>query len=115
MCQMVWIQIRNDTVGPDLGPNCLQKLSEENKSKERVRECKNNLFDLILYVSVNNFSVMSRWVFLGFTSTKQGLMCLAQGHSTMTLMRLEPATPQSGDKSTLPLSHCAPIENVIYV
>ena len=29
------------------------------------------LFDLILYVSVNNFSVMSGRVFLGWTSTKQ--------------------------------------------
>ena len=34
------------------------------------------LFDLILYVPVNNFSVMSGQVFLGWTSTKQGLMCL---------------------------------------
>ena len=30
------------------------------------------LIDLILYVTVNNFSVMSGWVFLGWTSTKQG-------------------------------------------
>ena len=37
------------------------------------------LFDLILYVSVNNFSVMYGWVFLGWTSSKQGLMRLAQG------------------------------------
>ena len=36
------------------------------------------LFDLILYVPVNNFSVMSGRVFLGWTSTKQGLMCLAR-------------------------------------
>ena len=39
------------------------------------------LFYLILYVSVNNISVLSGWVFLGWTSTKQGLMCLAQGHN----------------------------------
>ena len=31
------------------------------------------LFDFILYDPVNNFSVMSRRVFLGYTSTKQGL------------------------------------------
>ena len=29
-------------------------------------------FYLILYVPVNMFSVMSGWVFLGLTSTKQG-------------------------------------------
>ena len=28
------------------------------------------LFDLILYVPVNSFSIMSGWVFLGWTSTK---------------------------------------------
>ena len=32
-------------------------------------------FDLIHHVPVNNFSVMLGWVFLGCTSTKQGLMC----------------------------------------
>ena len=32
------------------------------------------LFDLILYVQVNNFSVMSKRVFLGWTNTKLGLM-----------------------------------------
>ena len=40
------------------------------------------------------FSVMPGWVFLGRTSTKQGLMCLAQGHEAVTPVRLEPATPQ---------------------
>ena len=28
----VWIQIRTDIVGPDLGPNCLQRLSADDKS-----------------------------------------------------------------------------------
>ena len=42
------------------------------------------LFDLILYVPVNNFSVMSGRVFLGLTSTKKGLMYLAQGHNAVT-------------------------------
>ena len=37
-------------------------------------------------------------VFLGWTSTKQGLMSLAQGHNTVTPGRLEPATPGSRDK-----------------
>ena len=49
------------------------------------------LFDLILYMLVNNFSVMSGSVFLGWTSTKQGLVCLAQGHNALTPVRLEPA------------------------
>ena len=30
------------------------------------------LFDLILYVAINTFSVMSGRVFLGLTNTKQG-------------------------------------------
>ena len=46
---------------------------------------------LILYVPVNNFSVMLGWDFL-VSSTQQGLMCLAQGHNIMSPVRLEPAT-----------------------
>ena len=30
-CQTVWIQIRPDVVGPNLGPNCLQRLSAATK------------------------------------------------------------------------------------
>ena len=33
-CQTVWIQTRTDNVGPDLGPNCLQRLSADSKLKE---------------------------------------------------------------------------------
>ena len=45
---MVWIQIRTDTVGPELGPNGCQRLSADNKiviSKERVngKQCKPRL------------------------------------------------------------------------
>ena len=51
---------------------------------DQVR-CKHDfLFDYILYVPVNNFTVISGQVFLGWTSTKQGKMCLAQGHNTVT-------------------------------
>ena len=32
-CQTVWIQIMTDSVGPDLGPNCLQRLSADDKSR----------------------------------------------------------------------------------
>ena len=34
-------------------------------------------------------------VFLGWTSTKLGLMCLAQGHNAVTPMRLEPTALRS--------------------
>ena len=33
-CQAVWIEII--PVGPDLGPNCLQRLSADDTSKQRV-------------------------------------------------------------------------------
>ena len=61
------------------------------------------LLDLTLYVPVNDFSDMSWRVFLGWTSTKQGLMCLAKGHNSVTLVRLEPTTPWV-ESSTLPQS-----------
>ena len=48
---------------------------------------------LILYFPVNNFSVLSEWVFLG--CTKQRITCLAQGHNTVPPVRLEHATPRS--------------------
>ena len=50
-------------------------------------------FDLILYVPINNFSVMSGRVFLGLTNIKQGFMCLAQGHNAVTPLKLKPTTP----------------------
>ena len=43
----------------------------------------------------------------GWTSTKQGLMCLAQGHNSKTPVRLKPAT-LGLELSTLPQSHCIP-------
>ena len=52
-------------------------------------------FDLILYVPVNNFSVMLRRIFMCWTSPKHGLMCLAQWHNAVLLVRLKPATPRS--------------------
>ena len=44
---------------------------------------------------INNLSVIKGRVFLGWTSTKLGLMCLAQGHKAVTLVRLKPAAPRS--------------------
>ena len=49
-------------------------------------------FDFILYVPL---PVMWWRVFLGSTSTKQGLMCLAQEHNAVTPVRLKPAAPRS--------------------
>ena len=59
------------------------------------------LFDLILYVPANNFSVMSGCVFLDLTSSKQGLMCLAQGHNAVMPVRLQPATSLFPDKHSI--------------
>ena len=40
---------------------------------------------------INNLSVIQGCVFLGWTSTKLGLMCLAQGHNAVRPVRLEPS------------------------
>ena len=49
------------------------------------------LFVLLLYVPVSSFSVMSERlpVFLGRTSTKQRIKCLAQEHNTVSPVSLE--------------------------
>ena len=53
-------------------------------------------FDLILYIPSTIFhAVIKGWVFLGGTSTKLGLMCLAQGHNAVTSVRLKQAAPRS--------------------
>ena len=41
------------------------------------------------------------------TSTKLGLMCLAQDHNTVTPVRLEPAAPRTRVKHST-TEHCAP-------
>ena len=51
------------------------------------------LFDLILYVP--SIKGIKRRVFLGWTSTKLGLMCFAQRLNAVTSVRLEPAAPRS--------------------
>ena len=51
---------------------------------------------LSIYVSSTiSRSVMWGRVVPGWTSTKLGLMCLAQGHNTVTLVKLEPVAPPS--------------------
>ena len=52
------------------------------------------LFDLILMSHQQSSDIKGR-VFLGWTSSKLGLMCLAQGHYAVMPVRLEPATPRS--------------------
>ena len=42
---------------------------------------------MILYIPVNNYLVMSGPVFLGWTSTKQRIKCLAQGHMYNATLR----------------------------
>ena len=64
-------------------------------------------FDLILYIPFNKFSVISGRVFLGLTSTKQRVMCFAQGHNALNAvvpvrLKLESLGLES---STLALSH----------
>ena len=60
-----------------------------------------SLFELLLYIQVNNFSVMLLH-FLNWTSNKQRIKCLTEGHNTEALMWLEPGTPRSQVKhSTL--------------
>ena len=44
---------------------------------------------------INNLSDIKGRVYLGWTSAKLGLMCLAQGYNTVTAVRLEPAAPWS--------------------
>ena len=55
--------------------------------------------DLFLFFDsldpINNLSVMLGQVFLGWTSSKLGLMCLAQGHNAAMPVRLEPMAPRS--------------------
>ena len=49
------------------------------------------LFFFFLFDSlrpINNLSVKQGQVFLGIASTKQGLMCLAQGHNAVRLKPL---------------------------
>ena len=52
------------------------------------------LFVLMLYASVNNFSVMLG-TFLGLTSTKQRIKFLPYGQNILIPVRLKPAAPQS--------------------
>ena len=65
------------------------------------------LLDLILYIPVKFFSVMSGPVYLGWTSTKQGLNCVLlkdTGQCSQWGSNLQPFDLRT---SSLPLSHCS--------
>ena len=53
-----------------------------------------SLFDLMIFIPVNNFSVMPE-CFPNWTSTKERIKRLIQGHNTVPLESLEPATKWS--------------------
>ena len=55
---------------------------------------------------ISNLSVIKGQIFLGWTSTKLGLMCLAQEHHEWLWWGSNP-WPLGLESSTLPLSHCA--------
>ena len=80
----------------DQGPYCLLYMYMQMMRKQTT-------FDvcLFLYVPVHNFSVILVRIFLSSTNTKQGSMCLAQGHKAVTPVRLETATPQSQVKHSI--------------
>ena len=61
---------------------------KKNVSYSEIMLYSHSLFDLILYIPVSDSSVMLGCVFLGLTSTKLGLMCLAQGQNAMMMGRL---------------------------
>ena len=60
---------------------------------------------------ISNLSVMLGRVFLGWTTTRLGLMCLTQWHNIVTLVRLKPAAPRSRVKhsTTEPLRFPIPL------
>ena len=73
-------------------------VSYKEKYVHEVLPWKNCLFVFVWFDSlrpINNLSVKQGQVFLGWTSTKLGLMCLVQGHKAVTPVRVEPAVPWS--------------------
>ena len=57
---------------------------------------------------INNLSFIKGWVFLGWTSTKQGLMFLLKDTRQWCRWGSNPQ-PLGLESSTLPLSHCVPL------
>ena len=68
-------------------------------------------FDLIWFFAFHhNLSVIKGRVFLGRTSTKLGIMCLAQGHNAVTPVRLDPVASPSRVKN----STTEPLLSLVY-
>ena len=63
------------------------------------------LFELILYVPVNNYSVISRWGFLGWTSNKQRIMTQ---HSDSLGGESQTSNPTIPSLTFYQPSHCTP-------
>ena len=87
-------------VGPDLGPNCLHRLSAD--------------FCFVLFDSLRSQSTIFQFCRDWFSSTKQQIKCLALGHSTVTRpqrgLNQQPFDPESNALPTEP----KPIATCIY-
>ena len=65
-------------------------------SAELLSSTQNGLIFFIWFLTSQSRIFQFCWVFLGWTSTKLGLMCLAQGRNTaVMLVRLEPTALRS--------------------
>ena len=64
------------------------------------------LFDLVLYVPVNNLLVISGWVFLCWTSTISKDLCVLLKDTTQWRRWGSNPRPFGLESRTLPLSHC---------
>ena len=74
------------------------------------------VFVLVLYIPVNNFSDMLGCFFQSWTSTKQRVKCLSQGHKAVHLMMLKLTTPRSLAKhSTTKLLHSSIQNSIIFL
>ena len=59
-CHTVWIQIRPDVfVRPDLGPNCLQRLSVDDKSSLAEKELKHSRIITVIFYLIFIFHYFS--------------------------------------------------------
>ena len=88
------------------GSQCLKYMlkilsKDFEKQNKKYLHIQLHLIDLILCVTVNIFSVMLGRVFLGQSSVKQRLNCLARGHNAVLPARLQPTIPSSQVKHSL--------------
>ena len=73
------------------------------------------LFGWILYVPVNNFSVMSGWAFLGWASTKQRIVsCLRMQQSDSAGTEARTSNPSIPSLTLYQPSNCPPHENNVH-